>query len=104
MHNLDLITLSQVGLLTLPRPVYPLSANIQTNTCSVFTGHAGETNPDYDDDDYGGEDPPRAPGHLEEPTAAPLIPYFKEGQVVVYVNSSAKTAKLDCPVQNYDGK
>ncbi|KAH8299547.1 hypothetical protein KR044_002697, partial [Drosophila immigrans] len=52
----------------------------------------------YDDDET-----PQQPGNLEKTTAAPLQPFFKEGQVVVYVNRSAERVKLDCPVQNYDG-
>jgi len=101
MHNLDLITLFQVGLLTLPRPVYPYSANILTNTCFFSVAHGGETSNDYD---YDGDDSSHGPGHLQKPTPAALIPYFNEGQVVVYVNRTAKSVKLDCPVQNYDGK
>ncbi|KAM8712452.1 hypothetical protein ACLKA7_012896 [Drosophila subpalustris] len=63
--------------------------------------HAGETSPDYAYDD---EESSRPPEHLEKSTAAPLLPYFKEGQVVVYVNESAKSVKLDCPVKNYDAQ
>ncbi|XP_034477105.1 uncharacterized protein LOC117783687 [Drosophila innubila] len=64
--------------------------------------HGGETSNDYED--YDGDDSSHGPGHLQKPTPAPLIPYFNEGQVVVYVNSTAKSVKLDCPVQNYDAK
>ncbi|KAH8370490.1 hypothetical protein KR093_003654 [Drosophila rubida] len=61
---------------------------------------AGETSADYNYDD---DETPQQPGNLEKTSAAPLRPFFKEGQVVVYANRSEERVKLDCPVQNYDG-
>lgn len=60
------------------------------------------TNPEYSE--YDEEEPPRSPGNLEKSTPPPLVPYFDQGQVIVYVLPNAKSVKLDCPVKNYDGK
>lgn len=59
-------------------------------------------NPEYND--YDEEEPPRSPGNLEKSTPKPLMPYFDQGQVIVYVLPNAQSVKLDCPVKNYDGK
>lgn len=69
---------------------------------AVTAPSAGDTSKDYDYE----EDQQRAPGNLAKSTADPKVPepYFEHSDVDIYVAQNATSAKLECPVKNYNGK
>jgi len=69
---------------------------------AVTAPSAGDTSKDYDYE----EDQQRAPGNLAKSTADPKVPepYFEHSDVDIYVPQNATSAKLECPVKNYNGE
>eukprot|EP00099_Drosophila_melanogaster_P003393 NP_001163252.2 uncharacterized protein Dmel_CG6044, isoform G [Drosophila melanogaster] len=67
---------------------------------AVTAPSAGDTSKDYDYE----EDQQRAPGNLAKSTADPKVPepYFEHSDVDIYVPQNATSAKLECPVKNYN--
>ncbi|EDV55595.1 uncharacterized protein LOC6548246 [Drosophila erecta] len=94
------------GVLTLPEalPAKSSSAAEGGNAggagAAVTAPSAGDTSKDYDYE----EDQQRAPGNLAKATADPQVPepYFEHSEVVVTVSQNSTSAKLKCPVKNYN--